>query len=176
MTWLEILRPALEGVLVAFAGGGTGWLFARRQNKAETAKTLAEARLTDANAERVANENKIEVLVTESVAEIKKQVGENSRSIAQIGEAVALIKHEVLPNTGTSMNDAVKRTEAAVTELRGEVDILHEKQDLSAQDRKDLHRLLESESLRQRERELDARREHDEFREQIRQLKDCSQN
>lgn len=177
MAWIETLTVLAP--LLGLSSVGTmffGWLFGRKQSKAETAKTLAEAKLTDANAERVKLESNIEALVTNAVSDLVERVNGNSHKIAQVAEAVALVKHEVLPNTGTSLNDAVRRTEAAVERLQGAVEVLNAKQDVSAEDRKSLHTLIESESLRQRERELDARREHDEFRDQIRQLKDCSQN
>ena len=41
-------------------------------------------------------------------SEQKRQGDEQQRQ----SEVLALVKHEVLPNTGTSLNDAVRRTEA----------------------------------------------------------------
>lgn len=37
------------------------------------------------------------------------------------GTDLALVKHEVMPNTGTSLNDATRRTEAHVKELDAKV-------------------------------------------------------
>ena len=38
------------------------------------------------------------------------------------GDDLALVKHEVMPNTGTSLNDAVRRTEKHARELDGKVE------------------------------------------------------
>ena len=38
------------------------------------------------------------------------------------GVTLALVKHEVLPNTGTSMNDSVRRTEAHASKVEAKVD------------------------------------------------------
>lgn len=48
---------------------------------------------------------------------------------AGLMERVQRIEHEVLPNTGTSLNDAVRRTDEAVVRLEQSVSEAHDKLD-----------------------------------------------
>lgn len=112
MDWRGVLFSSLTELLVVFGGGGVGWLFARRQNKAETAKTLAEARLTDANAERVRVESQLEKLFSEKVGQVFDALRGHSQAIERVENGLADVRHEVMTNTGTSLKDAVIRAEA----------------------------------------------------------------
>lgn len=49
--------------------------------------------------------------------------------MATVETALAQVKHEVLPNTGTSARDAIDRTEKAVTDLQSGMDDVHSKLD-----------------------------------------------
>lgn len=49
--------------------------------------------------------------------------------IGTVETVLAQVKHEVLPNTGTSARDAIDRTEKAVTDLQSGMDDVHSKLD-----------------------------------------------
>lgn len=49
--------------------------------------------------------------------------------LASVEGAVAQVKHEVLPNTGTSLRDSADRTEVVVGELSRSMDDVHSKLD-----------------------------------------------
>lgn len=112
MDWVGMLTPALTALFVGLGGGGAGWVFARRQNKAETAKTLAEAALTEANADRLRMETNVEKVVSEKIGEVAKVLGEHTKAIERLEDGLADVRHEVMTNTGTSLKDAVMRAEA----------------------------------------------------------------
>lgn len=164
MDWVEVLTPALTALFVGLGGGGAGWLFARRQNKAETAKTLAEAALTAANADRVRLETNVEKVVSEKIGEVAKVVGEHTKALERVEGGLADVRHEVMTNTGTSLKDAVMRAEAESRAVNAALSASHS-------DRLALHEDLSGLKEEVRRYADAASREHERMWSAIEQMK-----
>ena len=61
-----------------------------------------------------------------SLEERSQQTGDK---VDEMSVSLAEVRHEVLPNTGTSLNDAVSRTEKAVEVLTRDMAVVHKKLD-----------------------------------------------
>lgn len=131
MNWADIISQGLTALLVGIGGGGAGWIFARRQNKAETAKTLAEAALTQANAEKVQLSTRVEQVVSEEISTVlvvlkehRAVLDEHTKAVERLESDVKDVRHEVTTNHGSSIKDAVTRLEVGQAGFATQLNVL----------------------------------------------------
>lgn len=166
-----MMEPVIAVAMVGAATTIGSWFAGRSKNKADVAKLAAEAELTHAKAQQLALANSVEKVVSDKFGEVQSTLTQQGVDLAKLTDAVHVIRHEVMPNHGSSIKDAVGRLELGQDRVEGYLEV-------AAQDRANMHTQLDAldarvreNEIRQREREVEARREHEDFRAELNALK-----
>lgn len=117
------INTLVVGSIGAVVSAATYWR-GRSKAAAEADLTREQARKVRAEADRAETAAQLDAIAGELTARLDRI--ETTQAVQ--GEQIAEISHEVTPNHGGSMKDAIARVETAVGEVKSRMDRLDERQ------------------------------------------------